>query len=352
MNRRHTAVLLSGQSLRLCLVLGLHIEISDAQLKDPALREHRCRLWWTAYRFDRLWCGRVGVPPSIPDESVEIRLPSAAGLPPGSELDFRDAEHLAMGVRLSRILSRAVNTLYVWKRQQTSFSERVQDAVRSLRDWAEQLPEHLHLRFDKALPPHVQYMHLAFIQSVIVVTRPVLLHLYRQSLPRQTQSSEAVQTFSDPALSLTTACVRYARQSMDLLKRSWADGTFLTFDYFHVQFLFSSATILALSALLQGTGWANDREDFLLACSFLHQLERNGNFVAKEFTTHIDALKAMLLEDAGGDATIGQPASIEHPPLQDFLNFPDIDLDFMETDPQWLEFQDVCWPEMQSALGV
>jgi proline utilization trans-activator len=352
MNRRHTAVLLSGQSLRLCLVLGLHIEISDTQLKDPALREHRCRLWWTAYRFDRLWCGRVGVPPSVPDESVEIRLPSAEGLPASSELDFGDAEFLANGVRLARILSRAVNTLYVWKRQQTSFSERVQDAVRSLRDWAEQLPEHLRLRFDKALPPHVQYMHLSFIQSVIVVTRPVLLHLYRQNLPRQTQSADEVQPFSDPALSLTTACVRYARQSMDLLKRSWADGTFLTFDYFHVQFLFSSATILALSALLQGTGWANDREDFLLACSFLHQLERNGNFVAKEFTTHIDALKAMLLEDAGGDATIGQPASIEHPPLQDFLNFPDIDLHFMETDPQWLEFQDVCWPEMQSALGV
>jgi proline utilization trans-activator len=139
---------------------------------------------------------------------------------------------------------------------------------------------------------------------------------------------------------------------MDLLKRFWADGTFLTFDYFHVQFLFSSATILALSALIQGTGWANDREDFLLACSFLHQLKRNGNFAAKEFTTHIDALKAMLLADAGGDATIGQPTAVEHPPLQDFLDFPDIDLDFMETDAQWLEFQDVCWPEMQNAQGV
>jgi proline utilization trans-activator len=349
MNRRHTAVLLSGQALRLCLVLGLHIEISDTQLQDPTLREHRCRLWWTAYRFDRLWCGRVGIPPSIPDESIEIRLPSAASLPIGSEIDFRDAEHLAMSVRLSRILSRAVNTLYVWKRQETAFSSRVQDAVRSLRDWAEQLPEHLRLRFDQALPPHLQYMHLSFIQSVIVVTRPVLLHLYRQSLPRRAQNP---QPFSDAALSLTTACVRYARQSMDLLKRSWTDGTFLTFDYFHVQFLFSSATILALSALLQGAGWANDREDFWLACSFLRQLERNGNFAAKEFTTHIDALKAVLLEDVGSDATIGQPVVAEQPPLQDFLNFPDIDLGFMEMDAQWLELQDAPWPEMQSAQGV
>lgn len=354
MNRRHTAVLLSGQSLRLCLVLGLHIEISDTQLKDPALREHRCRLWWTAFRFDRLWSGRVGIPPSIPDESVEIRFPSADGLPIGSEVDFRDVEHLLMSVRLSKILSRAVNTLYVWKRQQTSFSERVQDAVRSLRDWAEQLPAHLRLRSDEALPPHIQYMHLSFIQSVIVVTRPVLLHLYRQRLPRREGSSTQAQNFSESVLSLTTACVRYARQSMDLLKRSWADGTFLTFDYFHVQFLFSSATILALSALLQGPGWANDREDFLLACSFLHQLEQNGNLVAKEFSTHVDALKKMLLEDAGGDATIGQPTVVENPPLQDFLDFPAIDLDFMETDAQWLDFMpgDLCWPEMEGSQGV
>ena len=351
MNRRHTAVLLSSHSLRLCLVLGLHIEISDTQLKDPALREHRCRLWWTAFRFDRLWAGRAGIPPSIPEESIEIRLPSGQGLPVGSEIDFRDPEFLVMGVRLSRILSRAVNTLYVWKRQQTSFSERVQAAVRSLRDWAEDLPEHLRLRPDEALPPHVQYMHLSFIQSVLVVTRPVLLHLYRQSLPRRDDSSAQAPPFSDPALSLTIACVRYARQSMEILKRSWAEGSFPTFDYFHVQFLFSSATILAISALLKGSGWANDREDFLLACSFLHQLEQNGNLAAKEFSTHVDALKDMMIEGTDGDATPGQPAAVDDPPLQEFLDFPDIDLNFMETDAQWLEFQELCWPETQG-LGV
>lgn len=344
MNRRHTAVLLSSHALRLCLVLGLHIEISDTQLRDPVIREHRCRLWWTAYRFDRLWSGRVGVPASIPDESIEIRLPLDEGLPEGSEVDFRDAEHLVMSVRLSRMHNHAVNTLYAWKRQQTSFSERVQAAVRSLRDWAEELPAHLRVKPDEPLEPRLQYMHLSFNQAVIVVTRPVLLHLFRQSLPRQPHNSTPPQPFSDPALSLTTACVRYARQSLDLLKKSWADGTFLTFDYFHVQFLFSSATILLLSALLQGPGWANDREDFLLACSFLHQLELNGNYAAKEFSAHVDALKAMLWEGADGDATVAQPVAVEQPPLQDFLDFPEIDLDFMETDARWMGFQDPGWP--------
>lgn len=382
MNRRHTAVLLSSQSLRLCLILGLHIEISDSQLKDPVLREHRCRLWWTAYRFDRLWAGRNGIPPSIPDDSIEIRLPSDSNLPAGSEIDFRDASHLIASVHLSRILCNAVNTLYVWKRQQTSFSERVQAAVRSLRDWAEDIPPHLALKPNEPLEPRVQYMHLSFNQSVIVVTRPVLLHLFRQSLPRHQQptgTTPPTAPFSDPALSLTTACIRYARSSMELLKRSWADGTFLTFDYFHVQFLFSSATILALSALLRGggpPGWANDREDFLLACEFLHQLERNGNFVAREFSAHVDALRGMMGEVEGGVANggfggggnggggsgeggvgaatgAGRPEAVvqgvggtSNPPLQDFLDFPEIDLDFMESDARWLEFQDLCWPQL------
>lgn len=351
MNRRHTAVQLSAESLRISVILGLHIEISDTQLKDPILREHRCRLWWTAYRFDRLWAGRIGVPPSIADESIEIRLPSDEGLPASSG-DFRDSEHLIMSVRLSRMHSLSINTLYVWKRQLTSFSERVQAAVRSLRDWAEELPEHLKLKSDQPVEPRVQYLHLSFNQAVIVVTRPILLHVFRQSLPRQSNQTAQTQQFSDPALSLATACVRYARQSMDLLKRSWADGTFLTFDYFHVQFLFSSATILLISALLQGAGWASDREDFLLACSFLHQLEQNGNMAAKEFSAHVDALKSMILEDAvAEDAAVGHPVVAENPPLQDFLDFPEIDLDFMESDAQWLEFQDVFWPEMGSAPG-
>jgi len=48
---------------------------------------------------------------------------------------------------------------------------------------------------------------------------------------------------------------------------------------------------------------------------------------------------------------MGQSTAVEDPPLQDFLDFPDIDLNFMETDAQWLEFQELCWPETQG-LGV
>lgn len=368
MNRRHTAILLASHALRLCIILGLHIEIGETQLRDPAMREHRCRLWWTAYRFDRLWASKIGWPPSIPDDSIEISLPSNEGLSDlTTELrnDFGDAEYIIMSVRLARMLNHAVNTLYVRRRQPTSFSERVQVAVRALRDWADGLPDHLKLDdSDSVANPesHVLYLHLAFNQAVIVTTRPILLHLFKQRRPRLSHDNTPPQTFSDSALSLTTACIRCARQSMTLLKRAWAEGTFPTFDYFHMQFLFSSSTILALSALLQNSGWANDREDFLLAGTFLQQLERNGNFGAKEFCTHFDALKITLQENLDTAVGPGQnsivpldgvsngqtpAAPLPNPPLQDFLNHPEIDLDFMDTGGTWVDWQDVFWPEME-----
>jgi hypothetical protein len=367
MNRRHTAILLASRALRLGIILGLHMEIGESQLQDPAMREHRCRLWWTAYRFDRMWASKIGWPPSIPDDSVEIGLPSNEGLSAlsaTSRSDFGDAEFISMAVRLARMLNHAVNTLYVRRRQPTSFSERVQVAVRALREWSDGLPDHLKVDEDELAPnpeSHVLYLHLAFNQAVIVTTRPILLHLYKQRTSKTDQDQIAAQNFSSSALSLTTACVRCARQSMNMLKKAWLDGSFPTFDYFHMQFLFSSATILALSALLQNTGWTNDREDFLLASTFLQQLERNGNYGAKEFCTHIDALDATLRQNID-DTTASVQASaatsntnfaqlpsapLPVPPLQDFLNHPEIDLDFMDTGGAWVDWQDVFWPELE-----
>lgn len=362
MNRRHTAILLASHALRLCIILGLHIEIGESQLRDPAMREHRCRLWWTAYRFDRLWASKIGWPPSIPDDSIEIGLPSDEGLSQEVRGDFEDAEYMIMSVRLARMLNHAVNTLYVRKRQPTSFSERVQVAVRALRDWADGLPAHLKLEEGESIrnpESHVLYLHLAFNQAVIVTTRPILLHLFKQRRPHLPHDNTPSQTFPESALSLTTACIRCARQSMTLLKKAWAEGTFPTFDYFHMQFLFSSATVLVLSALLQGSGWANDREDFLLAGSFLQQLKGNGNFGAKEFCTHVEALQITLREnvDAPGQTGLNVPGtsnvatpsvSMPHPPLQDFLNHPEVgDLDFMDIGGTWIDWQDVFWPEME-----
>ncbi|KIW00320.1 uncharacterized protein PV09_08207 [Verruconis gallopava] len=369
MNRRHTSITLAGYAVRLCVILGLHIDISEMQMRDPALREHRCRLWWTAYRLDRAWCSRIGWPPSIPDESVEIRFPSNEGIPEEAKTDFEDAQYIIAAIKLAKMHNHAVLTLYVRKRQPTSFSERVQVAVRALRDWANSLPEHLGVNSSgtESIASHILYLHLAYNQAVIVITRPILLHLLRQRHAQTNNDTPAV-VLSESARSLAAACIQCARQSMSWLKRIWADGTFQTFDYYSMQFLFSSATILALSSCMQEPGSVSDREDFSLACSFLQQLERSGNFGAMEFCTHFDAIQRVLSENLAPSGSMGdisatiathntprgmnditppiQLPSMPGAPLQDFLNQSNLDLDFVEMGGQWVDWQDVFWPQI------
>ncbi|EME43638.1 hypothetical protein DOTSEDRAFT_72863 [Dothistroma septosporum NZE10] len=382
LNRRHTATFMASYALRVSIILGLHIEISEVQLQDRQLREHRCRLWWTSYCFDRMWASKIGWPPSIQDQSIEIGLPSDNGLPTEAELDLHDAEHITFVVRLTQLTNNAVGSLYVRKRQPTSFSERVRTALKAVSDWANDLPPRLQLRPEDSGVPnerHVLYMHLSFNQSVIVTTRPILLHLLKQR-KTDSQTDKASAPLSESALSLTTACIRCARNSLSLLKRAWTDGTIAAFDYFSTQYIFASATILALSCLLQSPGWTNDSEEFLLAVQFLQELDRNGNYAAKEYYTHIEALK-VVVTDAINERTQGSSStdttttfgglsgsqvvavpdyttptasdgSLQYPPLQDFLNQPAIDLDFMETGGSWLDWNDIAWPELAPMNGT
>ena len=72
----------------------------------------------------------------------------------------------------------------------------------------------------------------------------------------------------------------------------WIDGSFATFDYFSTQYLFSAATILAVSALLGGPRSLKDEEDFEQATQLLTDLDKSGSFAAKEYSQHIAAMKA------------------------------------------------------------
>lgn len=116
-----------------------------------------------------MWASKIGWPPSIQDESIEIDLPSDQGLPPEAKADLHDAEHIVFVVRLAKLMNSMVSSLYVRKRQQTSFSERVQVAVRSLTDWAADLPPRLQLDMTEGAsnPRHVTYLHLSFNQVSI-----------------------------------------------------------------------------------------------------------------------------------------------------------------------------------------
>lgn len=150
------------------------------------------------------------------------------------------------------------------------------------------------------------------------------------------------------------------------------------FDYFHTQYLFTAATVLAISSLLDGKGGQADRECFETALQFLSQLKDNGNFVAAEFKQHADAMTALFatvetkmhgqrahgspeqLMDSGGtrrrdfDSTtaagdIMADMVLSEPFFHDLLAQPMPDLEFINASLTLNSGQGLYWPMVVSS---
>lgn len=135
--------------MRHSLVVGLHLNMPRAQIVDDAVREHRNRVWWTAYIFDRIFATNLGDPVSVPDEVMGVSLPSNLPSPPG---DFVDSAYFVARIRLMSLFSDAVESIYDRNPQARSrrppLGERIEAAHRKLCVWKESLAPELHLDFN------------------------------------------------------------------------------------------------------------------------------------------------------------------------------------------------------------
>jgi len=147
-NRRHAACTFVGSALRLATIMGLHINIGHAQLPDPELREHRIRVWWTAYSLDRFLSSKIGLPLLISDDDILVDLP--AGNPALNSGDFGDHLHFVAVLRLAKIAGKISRSLYVRKAQRGTFLHRVEKIGEELDQWREQLPDRIKSEFDRA----------------------------------------------------------------------------------------------------------------------------------------------------------------------------------------------------------
>ncbi|KAK1455405.1 fungal specific transcription factor [Colletotrichum melonis] len=330
LNRRYSAFVMSGTAMRMAIVMGLHLNIPESQLRDPDLREHRKRLFWTTYIFDRIWASKLGHPTAIQDSDVGVDLPSEAENDGVAAVrthatDFEDTAYHVASLRLAALITKTVRSIYGQRSQgeATTLSTRVQQALKDLRAWVEDLPAHLqldnagtgpkpislHLSFNQVLESRTDahlkkqsFTNACSFKCAILATRPILLHILRTKVASWPSATTTTETQQVPAsaITLSEACIRCARHSIRLLTESWIDGSFATFDYFYTQYLFSALTILAASSLLQdstsgaGTTPNDDKEAFEESVRFLSQLRDAGNFAAMEYCHHVDVMRAEL----------------------------------------------------------
>ncbi|ETS84600.1 hypothetical protein PFICI_02625 [Pestalotiopsis fici W106-1] len=375
-NRRHSAYCLAGSAVRQGVIMGIYLNVPESQLADRVMREHRNRVWWTAYEFDRLLAVRLSQPFSIQDDEIQVDLPADFDLPNTAQGDFAPAGDLVNRIKLMKLTSQITKLLYGRKAENESFLHRVQQALKDLQDWFQSVKGTLNddeQHLSRAAAGPKRSLLLSFNQCMIVATRPIALYMLRAQQNRW--SSDVAQPspeIPDNVQALTEACTQCARHSYSLLAESWVDGSFLTMDYFDTLYLFSAATILAVSSMLNTPGSSKDRDDFEFSLQLLLKLKSNGNCAAVEFSQHLESMKTWMARqmpaqsDVGsgldiavtglGDAGMGFSSgstpynmtagmALAEPSMQAFLaqsdpNFQQIDLSILQHEPEGF-----YWPE-------
>lgn len=149
--------------MRLGLILGLNHNIPARQCTDPTELEHRVRLWWAIYIFDRMYTSKIGLPLQIRDDDIYVDLPTAVNSPDAEE-QFSDTAYLVYSIRLARIIGQIVEKIYTRKPHQEPFLQREQQLLLALQDWVQSLPAHIKLPAVETPQKHVVSLHLQFNQ--------------------------------------------------------------------------------------------------------------------------------------------------------------------------------------------
>lgn len=207
--------------MRLSLILGLNHNIPERQCIDPIEREHRVRIWWAVYIFDRMWGSKTGFPLQIRDEDIHVDMPTevvSLNTAVAAE-QFSDTAYLVASVQLARIVGQIVEKIYSRKEQRESFLQREQQLLLALQGWMRELPVHIRLPSPGGEGPpgkHIISLHLQFNQvspilylpilakkkkkktkqCVILATRPILLYALYQFRDARPQKPQAVITLN------------------------------------------------------------------------------------------------------------------------------------------------------------
>ncbi|KAJ4984807.1 fungal specific transcription factor domain-containing protein [Stagonosporopsis vannaccii] len=370
LNRRHSAYLFASSAIKIGLIMGMQLNVPDNQNQDRPAREHRVRLWWTAYILDRTCTSKIGIPVSIADHDIQVNLPSDDEAECLDTEDFVELEYELRSIELARTTAFSTEQIYSRRVYHNTFSQRVQTVLKAFNEWMDKLPSRFHLRTQSSSlsqEPHIIHLHLRFNQGIILATRPILLHVLSIHRKAWTDNIDPKPLVPDTANTLVETCIQCARHSYQIVTDAWAYGSFATFDYFHTQYLFSAATVLAISSSLRSPQSEGDNYKFENAVELLRQLEGSGSFVAKEFCEHVDAMQSSIaainrsydsgqsaqrvehISGSGAAGSIGTGLTagmaLAEPSFRDFLAETDLDTqgfdDFVFDDSHAL-----YWPEI------
>ena len=252
-----------GQTLRACLILGWHVDAEKDVLTRFEL-EHKRRLWWTVYMFERMLSSKAGLPLSFMDNTISSELPSDFDMsnpPPGCEhYIFPESEYITSCIKITQVNAQILNKLYD-RQPDSNILPLLQKFVLQLLEWRTQLPSFLQVDFNKtpfAISRLCTNVFTEYFQGLNLAIRPLLYHFTALLLRKRSTASDKTASFPSyinlqkysKTISILLNCSLQA--SINTIKSLWVmfeHNNLALFGYMDREYLFnSSCTLILFSA--------------------------------------------------------------------------------------------------------
>ncbi|CAN3375761.1 hypothetical protein DIURU_003808 [Diutina rugosa] len=281
-----------GLALRSALILGWHVDADKDNLNRYEL-EHRRRIWWTVYMYERMLSSKAGLPLSFADDSVSTELPF--DFKPVEVFDEHDvrsyylfppADYINNCVTITQINAIILSSLYT-KQPTVNILPVVSDLVQKLFNWKANLPGYLKVDFtveNLKVSRLVVNLMTEYFQGINLAVRPLLFHFATKKLKELQQSNSEnkyidLTRFSKNVLSLLNSSFQ---ASINTIKSIWAlvpENMVALFGWMDREYLFTSASTLILFNASFGVHEAT-KEHLDHALTVFTKMKRLGNYPA------------------------------------------------------------------------
>ncbi|KIW03447.1 uncharacterized protein PV09_05217 [Verruconis gallopava] len=269
--------LASGLSQR----LGLHLSQKRFALGTLTV-EMRKKLFWTMYTLDCFTSAQLGLPRSMRDEDVQCEDPVDAddeyitedGFLPTLPGEFTKLSSALALMKVSRILAKAISTLYPAKDSYAISFRSIVALSDELDEWLKSLPQHLRLQFVQDKP-----------STNIISSRSPLLslayHYIRSLIYRPAVcASEAANHISSSAKVALASCSKHTVQIIQLLSER---NLSFSFCLNKNELLVSAGFGLLFQSLGLERGSTLLKENQRLTAVIAHLLDRRPSKASVEF---------------------------------------------------------------------
>ncbi|GMM28195.1 Put3 protein [Martiniozyma asiatica (nom. inval.)] len=243
-----------GIALRASLLLGLHVDVGKDSLNRFEL-EHRRRLWWTVYMYERMLASKAGLPLSLTDEDISTELPSdfdmsqpAAGC---ESYIFPEAEFISNCVKITQINANILRKLYT-RQPSTNILPIVHSLVVSLLKWKKSLPDEINCDYNQKelkITRLVVNVMTEYFQGINLAVRPLLFHFVIFNLNSSNPKSGTFLDLSKYSSIILTLLNASFQGSINTIRSLWAlipENMVAMFGYMDREYLFNAAATLIL----------------------------------------------------------------------------------------------------------